>query len=95
MPPTRIPPSVSPARLRAYRARTFRLTRSLRLRPYRPDESGQATFPTLGTRIDWILISSGLEFAEHRTLPDEVSDHLAVVAEIVPCAEGGDTTSSR
>jgi len=32
MPPTRLLPTVSPARLRAYRARTFRLTRSLRLR---------------------------------------------------------------
>ncbi len=48
------------------------------------------TVPTRGTRIDWILISSGLEFAEHRTLPDRVSDHLAVVAEIVPRAQGGD-----
>ena len=37
MPPTRVSPTVSPARLRAYRARTFRLTRSLRLRT--PDQA--------------------------------------------------------
>jgi len=68
-----------------------RLARGLRLRPYRSDEIGPATFPTRGTRIDWILISSDLEFAEYRTLPDEVSDHLAVVADLVPCNEGGDS----
>jgi uncharacterized protein YcaQ len=32
MPPIRVPPSIRPALLRAYRARTFRLTRRLRLR---------------------------------------------------------------
>jgi uncharacterized protein YcaQ len=37
MPPTRLPSTVSPARLRAYRARTFRLSNSLRLRT--PDQA--------------------------------------------------------
>jgi endonuclease/exonuclease/phosphatase family metal-dependent hydrolase len=45
---------------------------------------GEPTFPSLNPRqrIDWILLSPELEFVEHRTLPDPVSDHLAVVADI-------------
>ncbi len=33
-------------------------------------------------RFDWILISSELEFVSYRVLPDTVSDHQAVLAEI-------------
>jgi endonuclease/exonuclease/phosphatase family metal-dependent hydrolase len=43
------------------------------------------TYPAIAPfhRIDWILISKQLEFgAAHFTLPDRVSDHLAVVADL-------------
>jgi hypothetical protein len=35
-------------------------------------------------RLDWILVSDELEFGGYRTLPDQLSDHLGVVAEIRP-----------
>jgi endonuclease/exonuclease/phosphatase family metal-dependent hydrolase len=34
-------------------------------------------------RIDWILVSPDLDFADYRTLDDIVSDHRGVVADIV------------
>jgi len=33
-------------------------------------------------RLDWILVSSELEFVRHRTLPERISDHRAVVADL-------------
>ena len=33
-------------------------------------------------RLDWILISSDLVFVNHRVLPDIISDHRAILAEI-------------
>ncbi len=53
---------------------------ALHLRAYRPEADKPHTFPRLGRRLDWILVSKDLEFAEYSTLPDEVSDHRAVVA---------------
>lgn len=41
------------------------------------------TFPLFNRRIDWILISPGLEFYSYTVLGVRVSDHLAVVAELV------------
>ena len=56
------------------------LARRLRLKAYKPEEKGHITFPTLKTRLDWVLISEDLEFVSHEILPDVVSDHLAAVA---------------
>jgi endonuclease/exonuclease/phosphatase family metal-dependent hydrolase len=60
------------------------LRRELRLRP--AGFSGHATFPSWRpmVRLDWILISDELEFTSYETLPDRLSDHLGVVAEIAP-----------
>ena len=33
-------------------------------------------------RLDWILISTDLDFISYAVWPDVVSDHLGVVAEI-------------
>jgi len=66
------------------------LAEGLHLRAHRPEATGMATFPTLGTRIDWILISPGLEFVSYRVVPDTVSDHLGVVAEIAIAAPARD-----
>ena len=61
------------------------LCRELELKAYKPEKNtGQITFPYLKQRLDWILISGELTFASHRVLPDVVSDHLGVVAELVP-----------
>lgn len=59
------------------------LLHELRLRPCR--ESAAATYPAWRplVRLDWILVSEGLEFASYRTLDDRVSDHLGILAEVV------------
>ena len=58
------------------------LLHELRLRPCR--ESAAATYPAWRplVRLDWILVSEGLEFSAYDTLDDHVSDHLGVVAEV-------------
>ena len=60
------------------------------LHVYRPDAGDLATYS--GTkRFDWILISEQLEFVSFNVLPDILSDHSAVVAEIAvkPAGETG------
>ncbi len=58
------------------------LLHELNLRPCR--ESAAATYPAWRplVRLDWILVSEGLEFAAYQTLDDRVSDHLGVLAEV-------------
>jgi endonuclease/exonuclease/phosphatase family metal-dependent hydrolase len=57
------------------------LADELRLEAFEP-AAQQATFPATGERLDWILISPELEFVDYRLLPDVLSDHAAVVAEM-------------
>ena len=63
------------------------LARELGLRAYQPHRRAP-TYPSRRPwrRLDWILVSGDLEFAAYRTLPNPVSDHLGVVAELVPRA---------
>ena len=58
------------------------LLHELKLRPCR--ESASATYPAWRplVRLDWILVSEGLEFSAYQTLDDRVSDHLGVLAEV-------------
>jgi endonuclease/exonuclease/phosphatase family metal-dependent hydrolase len=58
------------------------LRHELALRP--AEVIGHATFPSWRplVRLDWILISGELEFARYATLPDRLSDHLSVVADV-------------
>ena len=58
------------------------LLHELKLRPCR--DSAAATYPAWRplVRLDWILVSEGLEFSAYDTLDDRVSDHLGVVAEV-------------
>lgn len=58
------------------------LAHRLNLNGYKAASDFAATFPATGKRIDWILISSNLAFKNYRVLPDSVSDHLAVAADI-------------
>ncbi len=58
------------------------LAAALRLRGWRPEAEDLATYPGWQRRLDWILISPELEFVDHRVLPEVVSDHRAVLAEL-------------
>ncbi|TVR46129.1 MAG: hypothetical protein EA402_03050 [Planctomycetota bacterium] len=57
------------------------LAESLALEPWPGAETSPPTFWT-GRRLDWILVSSGLEISEPRILADAPSDHAMVIAEI-------------
>ena len=58
------------------------LLHELKLRPCR--DSAAATYPAWRplVRLDWILVSEGLDFGTYETLDDRVSDHLGVLAEV-------------
>ena len=58
------------------------LHRELKLRPFR--ELAAPTYPAWRplVRLDWILISEGLDFAGYGTLEDRVSDHLGITATV-------------
>lgn len=59
------------------------LAEGLGLTAYDPEGDDLGTYKsTSGKRLDWILISSKLEFVSHDVLPDIVADHLAINAEI-------------
>ena len=58
------------------------LAQELGLSVYRAGATDIATFPALGSRLDWVLLSPGFEFRSSRVLEDVVSDHRAVIAEI-------------
>lgn len=47
---------------------------------YRPESSALNTYSD--KRLDWILISNELEFTGYKVLPDILSDHAMVIAEI-------------
>lgn len=57
------------------------LTEEFDLRVFDPLADGLGTYKKK-RRFDWILLSKQLEFVTYEVLPDIVSDHLAVVAEI-------------
>jgi endonuclease/exonuclease/phosphatase family metal-dependent hydrolase len=54
----------------------------LALNAYDPGGKGQNTFPYYDKRLDWILVSSELEFREYQVVADTVSDHRGVIAEL-------------
>lgn len=62
------------------------LADGLSLRSHLPEATSMATFPLTGRRLDWILVSRELDFRSYRALPDLVSDHRAVLADIVPAS---------
>ncbi len=70
----------SPSRERAI----VDLMERLGLHTVAPHESGPPTHPATRRRIDWILVSRHLRFERYEVLPAVVSDHLPVLAELVP-----------
>ena len=55
-----------------------------KLKGYRPEDNGLGTYESgdKSKRLDWILISNSLEFVRYEVLPEVLSDHKAVFAEI-------------
>ena len=58
-----------------------RLAEKGKLKVYKSQANNLPTYNS-GSRLDWILISKELEFISYKVLPDKLSDHLMVVAEI-------------
>jgi endonuclease/exonuclease/phosphatase family metal-dependent hydrolase len=58
------------------------ICQALTLSAYNPEAPGLDTFPALGERLDWILVSPGIAFRSYRVLPDSVSDHRGVLADL-------------
>ena len=59
------------------------LASRLDLKVFRPHADGLSTYGDKGARLDWILVSQELDFRSYGVYPDVVSDHYAVVADIV------------
>jgi endonuclease/exonuclease/phosphatase family metal-dependent hydrolase len=55
---------------------------ALGLDAWRPAATGLETFPALGERLDWILVSRDIAFRSYRVMPEAVSDHRGVIAEL-------------
>ena len=55
---------------------------ALGLGAFQPEASGLETFPVFGKRFDWILVSPEITFRSYRVIPDSVSDHRGVMAEL-------------
>jgi endonuclease/exonuclease/phosphatase family metal-dependent hydrolase len=58
------------------------LAQKTKMKVYKPHADNLHTYEKRATRLDWILISDELEFTSYQVIPDVISDHLAVVAEI-------------
>lgn len=58
------------------------ISQALGLTAYRPEATGLETFPAFGQRLDWILVSKGIAFRSYAVLPDPLSDHRGVLAEL-------------
>jgi len=58
------------------------LVEKLGLKAYQPENSKLITFPLLGRRLDWVLISAGLEFSSYEVIGTDISDHRGVLAEL-------------
>jgi endonuclease/exonuclease/phosphatase family metal-dependent hydrolase len=50
---------------------------------YEPHAEGLSTYGEKGARLDWILISPDLRFSRYVVVPEVISDHYAVAAEIM------------
>lgn len=58
------------------------LVDELNLTVYDPHAEGLGTYGDEGARLDWILVSPDLQFRKYVVVPDVISDHYAVAAEI-------------
>jgi endonuclease/exonuclease/phosphatase family metal-dependent hydrolase len=56
------------------------LMQKSRFTTYKPDAPGYSTYKN--KRLDWILISKDMEFVSYNVLPDNLSDHAMIIADI-------------
>ena len=56
------------------------LTTKSRFKSYKPESPDFNTYKS--KRLDWILITKDLEFVDYQVLPDTLSDHAMVLADI-------------
>ena len=56
------------------------ICKALALQAYHPEAPGLETFPLLGARLDWILVSPELTFRSYQVMTEAVSDHRGVLA---------------
>jgi endonuclease/exonuclease/phosphatase family metal-dependent hydrolase len=54
----------------------------LDLKAFKFKRDGLETFSRFNKRFDWILISKELEYVSYNVLPDDISDHSAIISEI-------------
>ena len=54
----------------------------LDLHVWNPDGDELVTFPKLGKRLDWVLVSREFSIIGHEVLEDPVSDHRPVIVEV-------------
>ena len=59
------------------------LAERLGLSAFDPHAKGLSTYGDKGARLDWILVSRALGYSRYAVFPDVVSDHYAVVADLV------------
>ena len=59
-----------------------KLVEKLNLKAYQAGATDMVTFRRLRKRLDWILISPRLKFLSYGVLPDTLSDHSGVSAEV-------------
>lgn len=71
------------------------LVEKLGLTAYQPEDRTMMTFPALGARLDWILISSGVEFTSYEVVGTRVSDHRGIVAKLKLSGANHTTTAQR
>ena len=56
------------------------LSTSSRFSTYQPEKNAYKTYKD--KRLDWILMTKELEFTDYKVLPDILSDHAMVIAEV-------------
>jgi endonuclease/exonuclease/phosphatase family metal-dependent hydrolase len=71
------------AKWRPQRSAVRLLADRLELEAFDPDNDSIITYRDSDSRLDWILIANGITFESFAVLPDELSDHHAVVATLV------------
>ena len=57
-----------------------RLATGSRFKSYKPESEAYDTYKN--KRLDWILITKDMQFENYQVLPDTLSDHAMVVADI-------------
>jgi endonuclease/exonuclease/phosphatase family metal-dependent hydrolase len=72
------------------------LAERIGLHVYQPESDSLGTYRSGTRRFDWILISKQLQFVSFEVLPDILSDHSAVMAEIAlkPADNNGKTVQA-